>query len=159
MKKTRKEEQQTLDTLLGDQGLEVKLREKSVRENMNTTAAIRDLDKVHKLTRLQPMTINDVVALRGAFRDILARVLPDAVKVLQGDRKWSSQQVQLFRTLANKVVPDVSQSHITYENASKSLGKFTRQELEDLLHEEETSKPPIDLTSSGNDADSPSKGE
>jgi hypothetical protein len=86
------------------------------------------------LTDLTPLLHHDVARLRGAFRDQLAAAFPLAVQAMRGDIKWSSQQVNLFRIFANKVVPDLSQSHMTVEHR-REASQLTREELEAIVAE------------------------
>jgi len=92
-----------------------------------------------------PLTMRDVAKLRGFIRDEVQCILPLAIRAVEGDIKWTPQQVSLFRTLMAKVVPDLSQSHTTVEHRHVDVNKLSRDELEAIasgIHEGEVEESP-----------------
>lgn len=98
-----------------------------------------------KMYERAPLTMRDVAKLRGYIRDEVQTILPLAVRAVEGDIKWTPQQVALFRTLMSKVVPDLSQSHTTVEHRHVDVNKLSRDELEAIasgIHEGEVVESP-----------------
>ncbi len=98
-----------------------------------------------KMYERAPLTMRDVAKLRGYIRDEVQTILPLAVRAVEGDIKWTPQQVSLFRTLMSKVVPDLSQSHTTVEHRHVDVNKLSRDELEAIasgIHEGEVVESP-----------------
>jgi hypothetical protein len=79
-----------------------------------------------------PLTMRDIAKLRGFIRDEVQCILPLAIRAVEGDIKWTPQQVSLFRTLMAKVVPDLSQSHTTVEHRHVDVNRLSRDELEEI---------------------------
>jgi len=92
-----------------------------------------------------PLTMRDIAKLRGFIRDEVQCILPLAIRAVEGDIKWTPQQVSLFRTLMAKVVPDLSQSHTTIEHRHVDVNKLSRDELEAIasgLHDGQVEESP-----------------
>lgn len=74
----------------------------------------------------------DIARQRSAINVIVENNLIVAEKVLTGEVSWSPQQVTVFRTLLNKVVPDAASQKATGPT-SKPVGEMTIDELEALV--------------------------
>lgn len=111
------------------------------RKKVKTTT----VSSLAKMYERAPLTMRDVAKLRGYIRDEVQTILPLAVRAVEGDIKWTPQQVALFRTLMSKVVPDLSQSHTTVEHRHVDVNKLSRDELEAIasgIHEGEVVESP-----------------
>ena len=53
----------------------------------------------------------DIDLLRRGVFNVVKQNVPRVREVLQGTRQWNPQQVKLYLSLLNKVMPDLSQSH------------------------------------------------
>jgi len=98
-----------------------------------------------KMYERAPLTMRDVAKLRGYIRDEVQTILPLAIRAVEGEIKWTPQQVALFRTLMSKIVPDLSQSHTTVEHRHLDVNKLSRDELEAIasgFHEKDVEETP-----------------
>jgi len=106
---------------------------------------VTTVSSLAKMYERAPLTMRDVAKLRGYIRDEVQTILPLAVRAVEGEIKWTPQQVALFRTLMSKVVPDLSQSHTTVEHRHVDVNKLSRDELEAIasgIHEGEVVESP-----------------
>lgn len=66
----------------------------------------------------------------------MTRLQPDVEAVLLGDKKWSTTQVQLYKLLLNKIVPDIQASYVDSPNGSSlRVSGLSRDELESMVME------------------------
>lgn len=95
----------------------------------------RQLKRAMRTGEIAPLTPADVAGLRALIRDDMLRILPQAVRAVEGEVKWTSQQVNLFRIFMNKIVPDLSMSHQTIDVRRQEMAKLSREELEAIAGE------------------------
>lgn len=86
--------------------------------------------KALALAHALPFTPREAERLRQRVATHIANHLDTAGLVLDGTKSWSPQQVNVFKTLLNKVMPDVSFSHHLHETVRKPLRELTRDQLE-----------------------------
>lgn len=72
-------------------------------------------------------------ALRGRVAASMEEMVGQAHEVLDGTRKWSPTQARVFATLLNKVLPDLSSSHVVNENRNPKPEDMSLEELESLV--------------------------
>ena len=83
---------------------------------------------------------------RNKLRQQIYRDTEDMVRmakaVLAGDHEWNSSQVQVFKSLMNKVLPD---AHVAEEHTeeAKSLDNLSTEDLERLIAETEGVTPSV----------------
>jgi hypothetical protein len=82
------------------------------------------------LQSLPALTPAHMDLIRRKVLALVAVNLESATEVLAGNLQWSTPQVVLFRTLLNKVLPDLSQNHTTVDVRHKRADQLTRAELE-----------------------------
>lgn len=104
-----------------------------------------------------PLPMNDIIprgqktppvtkAQRNRLRQQIYRDTEDMVRmakaVLAGDHDWNSSQVQVFKTLMGKVLPD---AHVAEEHTeeAKSLDNLSTEDLERLIAETEGTNPSV----------------
>jgi hypothetical protein len=78
-------------------------------------------------SRFSPATVHE---MRAMISQGLIRLIPQAIEVLEGTRKWNQTQAMIFRTLLSKCVPDVNAHFVQHDWRDKPLGTLTRAELE-----------------------------
>lgn len=83
--------------------------------------------------RFTPRTVQ---ALRAAIANGVAMATPLAIEAMAGKRKWSHQQVQLYRTMLAKVVPDLEAKLVQGEILHRHVGELTKDDLLRLVAEE-----------------------
>lgn len=86
--------------------------------------------KALALANALPFTPREAERLRQRVATHIGTHLDTAGEVLGGTKTWSAQQVNVFKTLLNKVMPDVSFSHHLHETVRKPLRELTRDQLE-----------------------------
>lgn len=77
----------------------------------------------------------DIELLRRGVFNVVKQNVPRVREVLTGTRQWNPQQVKLYLSLLNKVMPDLSQSYNEH-NHRKSLEEMSIDELKDLVASE-----------------------
>jgi hypothetical protein len=99
-----------------------------------TTRTLRNASVVATFSPAQ------IAHLRSHVLGIVVRTLPYAEEVVEGKRKWTSVQAQVWRTLVSKVMPDLNLSYAQVDVTHKNLTELSRAELEQIaagLHEVE----------------------
>lgn len=88
----------------------------------------------------------DIDALRAGVFDIVKKNIPRVREVFDGKRVWSNQQVKLYLSLMDKVMPTLTASHNIHEHVS-SLDELSLEELKRLasaeFHKLESGEPPV----------------
>jgi hypothetical protein len=136
-------------------------RQKSLKTthkwNLNKTYSIRWDFLQRFLSPTQEFTVNDIIPRsqktppvtkiqRNKLRQQIYRDTEDMVRmakaVLAGDHEWNSSQVQVFKSLMNKVLPD---AHVAEEHTeeAKSLDNLSTEDLERLIAETEGVTPTV----------------
>ena len=91
------------------------------------------LEKASKIATLSPREISNI---RTQISGVMTRLQPDVEAVLTGDKKWSTTQVQLYKLLLNKIVPDIQASYVDSPNGSSlRVSGLSRDELESMVME------------------------
>jgi hypothetical protein len=85
--------------------------------------------KLVELAELPMLTPVHVELVRRKMLALIATNLDAATEVLAGTRTWTPTQLGLFKTMLNKLVPDVSQSHQTIDVRQKPREELTREDL------------------------------
>ena len=103
---------------------------KTAAQKVGTDApkGIREL--IQHMNELPTLTPVHMDLIRRKVLSLIATNLESAAQVLDGKRAWNTAQVHLFRTLLNKVLPDLSQSHSTIDVRHKRAEELSRAELE-----------------------------
>lgn len=91
--------------------------------------AKRGMIGVNSLAAIPPEKIDEL--RRGVFNVVSAN-LPRVREVLAGTRKWDPQQVKLFTTLMNKVMPELSESY-SETHATHSLDEMSPEQLRAII--------------------------
>lgn len=83
------------------------------------------------------MTIppEQIELLRKGVFNVVKQNVPRVREVLDGTRQWNPQQVKLYLSLLNKVMPDLNQSYNEHHH-TKSHEEMTVDELKDLVAKE-----------------------
>jgi len=120
--------------------------------NLNTKYNIRWPFLQRFSTNPEALTVNEIVprlngkavpvtkTQRNKLRQQIYRDSEDLVKmakaVLAGDHEWNSSQVQVFKTLMGKVLPD---AHVAEEHTeeAQTLDNLSTEEIERLIAESE----------------------
>ena len=91
------------------------------------------LEKASKISTLSPREISNI---RIQISQVMSRVQPDIEAVLLGQKKWSTTQVQLYKLLLNKIVPDIQASYVDSPSGSSlRVSGLSREELEAMVAE------------------------
>lgn len=77
----------------------------------------------------------DIDLLRKGVFNLVKQNVPRVREVLQGTRQWNPQQVKLYLSLLNKVMPDLSQSHNEH-HVTKSIDDMSADELRSFIADE-----------------------
>jgi len=84
----------------------------------------------------------DIARLRTRLYNIVTEQTERALEVMEGKRSWNQQQVNLYRTMLNKCVPDLK--HTLNEVRHNDATKLTREELEKIIAEDSKDDTPPD---------------
>lgn len=76
------------------------------------------------------LTPHQIALLRGHIAVGVRKLLPDALEAAEGKRKWNNIQATIFRTLLNKVVPDLNASISQVEITHRTVHEMSRDQLE-----------------------------
>lgn len=98
-------------------------RPKRTQENAELASTLVEMAELPMLTPVH------VELVRRKMLSLIARNLDAASDVLEGSRTWTPTQLGLFKTMLNKLVPDVSQSHQTIDVRQKPREELTREDL------------------------------
>ncbi|GAA4652519.1 hypothetical protein GCM10023116_48030 [Kistimonas scapharcae] len=88
----------------------------------------------------QGVDARDIARLRTRLYNIVTEQTERALEVMEGKRSWNQQQVNLYRALLNKCVPDLK--HTLNEVRHNDATKLTREELEKIIHEDDRDDTP-----------------
>ena len=106
------------------------------------------LEKASKIATLSPREISNI---RTQISGVMTRLQPDVEAVLTGDKKWSTTQVQLYKLLLNKIVPDIQASYVDSPNGSSlRVSGLSRDELESMVLERSQKLTASNYTFTGN---------
>lgn len=84
-------------------------------------------------------------ALLSRISIIVANSIPKAGQVLEGKIVWSPQQVAVFKTMLNKVVPDMTANYHLHEHRERKLSELSADELEAIARGEPIDGKVIDI--------------
>lgn len=91
-----------------------------VRKNPNPTTSTGSLPAV------TPIEIDRV---RRSVLDVVRRNIPEVREVLQGKKTWNTAQVNLFKSMLNKVMPDLHHSFAEHHHEHRKVEELSREEL------------------------------
>ena len=91
-----------------------------VRKNPNPTTSTGSLPAV------TPIEIDRV---RRSVLDVVRRNIPEVRDVLQGKKTWNTAQVNLFKSMLNKVMPDLHHSFAEHHHEHRKVEELSREEL------------------------------
>lgn len=73
--------------------------------------------------------------LRKGVFNVVKQNVPRVREVLEGTRQWNPQQVKLYLSLLNKVMPDLNQSYNEHHH-TKSVDEMTPDEIRAVIAKE-----------------------
>ena len=96
------------------------------------SAAPADLEKAVGRAMLvgKPLSPAMTARIRGRIAMAVSENIDLAASVVEGKVAWTPTQARVFGMLLNKVVPDLSASHVTHEQASTDLQGMSIEQLE-----------------------------
>ena len=93
----------------------------------------KTLQKASLIATLSPKQISKI---RSDIVRTVSRLNNDVEDVLDGQKTWTNVQFNLYKTLLNKVCPDISASYVeTPKGGSQRLSGLTREELEEMVQD------------------------
>tara|TARA_B100002019_G_C21257427_1_gene594697 strand:+ start:1731 stop:2108 length:378 start_codon:yes stop_codon:yes gene_type:complete len=93
----------------------------------------KTLQKASMIATLSPKQISKI---RSDIVRTVSRLNNDVEDVMDGNKTWTNVQFNLYKTLLNKVCPDISASYVeTPKGGSQRLSGLTREELEEMVQE------------------------
>lgn len=107
------------------------------------------LEKASKIASLSPREISKI---RSDIVRTVSRFSGDVEDVLEGKKRWTTVQFGLYKTLLNKVCPDISSTYVeTSPNGSSArLSGLSREELEEMVRQRKENISNEDQDSLGN---------
>lgn len=102
-------------------------------DNETRRQAERDTLTALRNAEFTEVTPQNVSRLRARIFRTVEQRLVDADAVLAGRKVWTGHQVQIFRALLSKVMPDVHHSEVSVGVESRDLNELSRDELEALV--------------------------
>lgn len=93
----------------------------------NTSKSLIKVDE--ELKKVKGISPSEQARIRSRVTSIVSRHLNTVDKVLEGEVEWSSAQVNLFKTLINKLVADMPAPKEEVDEAQKTLGELTPEEF------------------------------
>lgn len=104
----------------------------------------------------------DVRKIRLEARDLIVNATADVGLVLQGKKRWTTQQVNLYRILLNKIVPDATPVMTGEDKStpqSRTIHDLSREELERIValdaQQNVVSSTPVDHESPNSGSETP----
>lgn len=79
--------------------------------------------------------VEQIELLRLGVFNVVKQNTPRVREVLAGTRQWNPQQVKLYLSMLNKVMPDLSQSYNEHSH-TKSLDEMSVEELKAIVAQE-----------------------
>lgn len=92
-------------------------------------------DKKKSGTAVSTIPPEQIELLRLGVFNVVKQNTPRVREVLAGTRQWNPQQVKLYLSMLNKVMPDLSQSYNEH-NVTKSLDEMSVDELKAIVAQE-----------------------
>lgn len=86
---------------------------------------------------LAPVTPIEIDRVRRSVLDVVKSNIPVARDVLQGRTTWSTQQVNLFKSMLNKVMPDLHHSFAEHHHEHRKVDELSRDELMEIINSPE----------------------
>ena len=83
------------------------------------------------------LTPGQSARIRGLIAAVTEQHVALAHQVILGHVKWSNSQVAVFKTLINKVTPDLNASFVQHETKGRKLSEYTEEELMALIEEDD----------------------
>lgn len=87
------------------------------------------------LQALNQIPPHEIELLRRGVFNVVKQNVPRVREVLTGTRQWNPQQVKLYLSLLNKVMPDLNQSYSEH-HITKSVDEMTTEELKAIVAKE-----------------------
>ena len=81
---------------------------------------------------LPPVSPVEIDRVRRSVLDVVRKNIPKVRSVLNGDSNWSNQQVRLFSTMLNKVMPDLHHSFNQHSHEHKKVTELSIDELQQI---------------------------
>lgn len=88
------------------------------------------MTKAVALAKEHTLSPTQTAHIRGQIAGLVREQVTHANEVVLGIREWNPTQARVFSTLLNKVVPDLSASHVQLEHSVKDVIDMSRDELE-----------------------------
>lgn len=79
---------------------------------------------------LPPVSPLEIDRVRRSVLDVVRKNIPKVRSVLNGDSNWTNQQVRLFSTMLNKVMPDLHHSFNQHSHEHKKVTELSIDELQ-----------------------------
>lgn len=91
---------------------------------------------------------DQIRSIRHTLLRVVASHTASVDEVLSGQKKWSASQVQLYKLLLGKVLPDISASYVeTTDTTTRKISGLSREELETLAADRDHEEPEETLVS------------
>lgn len=92
--------------------------------------SLKKMTKAVALAKEHTLSPTQTAHIRGQIAGLVREQVTHANEVVLGIREWNPTQARVFSTLLNKVVPDLSASHVQLEHSVKDVIDMSRDELE-----------------------------
>lgn len=82
----------------------------------------------------EPLSPEEVAQIRRHFGKYIVEAMPSIRRGLLGQEHWTTQRLGLFKSIVNKVIPDLNATFSQVHHTHDDLSKLSRAELERIAY-------------------------
>ena len=89
---------------------------------------------IQQASEIRGLSAGEIAKIRTRLTRTVCDLQNDVEMVMLGGKKWSTVQLNLYKLLLNKVLPDISTSYSeTTDLSTRRISGLSRQELEEMV--------------------------
>ena len=89
---------------------------------------------IQQASEIRGLSAGEIAKIRTRLTRTVCDLQNDVEDVMFGGKKWSTVQLNLYKLLLNKVLPDISTSYSeTADLSTRRISGLSRQELEEMV--------------------------
>ena len=89
---------------------------------------------IQQASEIRGLSAGEIAKIRTRLTRTVCDLQNDVEMVMLGGKKWSTVQLNLYKLLLNKVLPDISTSYSeTADLSTRRISGLSRQELEEMV--------------------------
>ena len=89
---------------------------------------------IQQASEIRGLSAGEIAKIRTRLTRTVCDLQNDVEDVMFGGKKWSTVQLNLYKLLLNKVLPDISTTYSeTTDLSTRRISGLSRQELEEMV--------------------------